>query len=595
MQAGGEPEESRLSQLFGEQQGVLERNFQPRTVDQADLAREKELSEAQMLFDVAGTALAFATPGSTTMSPAQRLAQAATETQLFDKIGARAATQFASEKADKETIRAEKRDLDLLAFKGAQDQLDRELATPAESRYSFQKINNELIRVDKFTGATSNVYTAGDPSVVKVGDDLVAVDAAVGSAEKIFEGKEKSHTMSPGQQLIDGDGTVIYTAKSEDVIKTVGDYVVNLSDLDDEGNATVLFTKPQNFEVKILNGQLVRYLPGEEHNAEAIFGDAGSETEPEYMVVTDVSSGVKQYVDGSTVAGRAAVVAATNKNKKAGSTIFTVGKLAADKTPTGLAFNTGDAIVLSFDGGRTYTNEQGASTPIPSGSVPVSDMIASGIIKQKRVAARAGDALKDFNATMSNGMAVDSAGTLIGDDMIGYLRDADEAALNGTGPMAKFASFIDATAGSLFGVKFGEATQRDKQFLRALTQMTKTALVLNPRFPVAELNKVEALYPDVDSFFVNPESEVNKLRELKAIALAQYRNNLERLAEGSLSTEIVGKIQSNQHELNRLLTYLSPVDVRVVSSAGSAGSRNASIADLKKRIRDKRKTATVSD
>jgi hypothetical protein len=125
--------------------------------------------------------------------------------------------------------------------------------------------------------------------------------------------------------------------------------------------------------------------------------------------------------------------------------------------------------------------------------------------------------------------------------------------------------------------------------------MTKTALVLNPRFPVAELNKVEALYPDVDSFFVNPESEVNKLRELKAIALAQYRNNLERLAEGSLSTEIVGKIQSNQHELNRLLTYLSPVDVRVVSSAGSAGSRNASIADLKKRIRDKRKTATVSD
>ena len=115
MQDGGDPvEESRLSQLFAEQQGVLNNNFGRAPVDPVDLEREREMNQAQMLFDVAGTALAFATPGSTQMSPAQRLAEAATETQLFDKIGARAQNQMDSEKAGKEARRTEKRDLDLL-------------------------------------------------------------------------------------------------------------------------------------------------------------------------------------------------------------------------------------------------------------------------------------------------------------------------------------------------------------------------------------------------------------------------------------------------------------------------------------------------
>ena len=121
MQEGGEPvEESRLSQLFAEQQGVLNDNFGRAPVDPMDLEREREMNQAQMLFDVAGTALAFATPGSTQMSPAQRLAEAATETKLFDKIGARAQGQLSADQARKNSMRDEKMKMDLLALGSAE-------------------------------------------------------------------------------------------------------------------------------------------------------------------------------------------------------------------------------------------------------------------------------------------------------------------------------------------------------------------------------------------------------------------------------------------------------------------------------------------
>jgi hypothetical protein len=60
-----------------------------RTSDDEYLKKQQDLSKSQMLFDIANTALRFATPGSRQMSPAERLAEAAQETQLLDKIGAR--------------------------------------------------------------------------------------------------------------------------------------------------------------------------------------------------------------------------------------------------------------------------------------------------------------------------------------------------------------------------------------------------------------------------------------------------------------------------------------------------------------------------
>jgi len=68
----------------------------------AQLEEQKNLTQAQMLFDIAGTALAFAAPmqGETAgMSAAERLAMAAQKTQLLPTIGARAQQQLDAKKA----------------------------------------------------------------------------------------------------------------------------------------------------------------------------------------------------------------------------------------------------------------------------------------------------------------------------------------------------------------------------------------------------------------------------------------------------------------------------------------------------------------
>jgi len=68
----------------------------------AQLEEQKNLTQAQMLFDIAGTALAFAGPMQGErpgMSPAERLAMAATQTKLLPTIGARAQQQLDAKKA----------------------------------------------------------------------------------------------------------------------------------------------------------------------------------------------------------------------------------------------------------------------------------------------------------------------------------------------------------------------------------------------------------------------------------------------------------------------------------------------------------------
>jgi hypothetical protein len=68
----------------------------------AQLEEQKKLTQAQMLFDIAGTALAFAGPmqgEQPGMSAAERLAMAATQTKLLPTIGARAQQQLDAKKA----------------------------------------------------------------------------------------------------------------------------------------------------------------------------------------------------------------------------------------------------------------------------------------------------------------------------------------------------------------------------------------------------------------------------------------------------------------------------------------------------------------
>ena len=122
MQAGGDPFAAvpgRLGELARERM-VARQNLMGDPA--ARLQEQKDLTQAQMLFDVANTALAFAGPMQGEprgLSTAERLARAAQQTQLLPTIGARAA-QLGEKKSQ---IAKEKQALQLAALGSAETAL----------------------------------------------------------------------------------------------------------------------------------------------------------------------------------------------------------------------------------------------------------------------------------------------------------------------------------------------------------------------------------------------------------------------------------------------------------------------------------------
>jgi hypothetical protein len=166
---------SGLQSSFDERQSIYNTIIGPQAYDQADIDAERNMTQAQMLFDVAGTALAFATPGDRQMSPGQRLAQAATDTQLFEKIGARAKDQMTTDRGRKKDMRDEKMKIDLMALEGAEAQeLQRAkaLAAAAAKDPTVQQFMNKTTKeLVKYTvGTPDYVEAMNNPNLVLAGD-----------------------------------------------------------------------------------------------------------------------------------------------------------------------------------------------------------------------------------------------------------------------------------------------------------------------------------------------------------------------------------------------------------------------------------------
>lgn len=116
-----------------------------------DPEAQKKQTQAQMLFDIANTALAFSTAGSRPgMSPAERLAEAALETKLFPTIAARTAAQ--NEQQQK---------FDLAALQSAESSLSAKQKAAADYREALLKQGKEyepmIYEVDGQTYGPFNV------------------------------------------------------------------------------------------------------------------------------------------------------------------------------------------------------------------------------------------------------------------------------------------------------------------------------------------------------------------------------------------------------------------------------------------------------
>ncbi len=135
----------------------------------AELEEQKNLTQAQVLFDIAGTALAFAAPMEGErrgMSPAERLAMAASTTKLLPTIGARAQQQLDAKKA----ARKEEQTLDLAALQSAETIQAAESAAAAKYRQKEMELRNQLEKLgpgEKLYDREGNVVASGMGQPIK--------------------------------------------------------------------------------------------------------------------------------------------------------------------------------------------------------------------------------------------------------------------------------------------------------------------------------------------------------------------------------------------------------------------------------------------
>jgi len=315
--------------------------------------------------------------------------------------------------------------------------------------------------------------------------------------------------------------------------------------------------------LKVINDDLVLFNPAD-NSATSVFQAEGAPTKPVFKVIRNMSNQTTRVVDSTTDRGRAAMEAANQANE-GGTQMFTIGNLASDAAPTAKAFAIqGLGNVLSYDGGRTYLDASGQSVSMPTTGVnPLSDTIAYDIAAKQRIALTAGkdlDLMDEQLGIVSKGGTRENP-TSLSSEEAGLMRDAMASARGGTGPYAGFAVFLDNMFGGFVPAarQRYQDTQANRQFLRGLTILGRSALVVNPRFPVAEMEKVGALFPNPDTFFGNPETEANKLVEMKALALQQKRANLQALNGGIQDDKTRQAVQANNFEINRLLGMLATV------------------------------------
>jgi hypothetical protein len=264
----------------------------------ADLEEQKRMSQAQMLFDIAGAGLAFAgeTQGGTA---AERLANALTRTQLTDKIGSRSAGILDAKRAQA----AEDRQLRMASLQGAlsqaqidekarQDllikQADSSTVKPISLSPGSQLVSSEgtLLATNSTTTPKTITLSAGQsvfdeegvliasmpakpitynlspgqaaydekgniiveradkPQVINLAPGAIAYD---GEGVEIARGADKpavTHLLGQNQKLVSADGTVIAQGKETKQTVTLGpgQRVVNVND------GSVIAKGPAKFE-----------------------------------------------------------------------------------------------------------------------------------------------------------------------------------------------------------------------------------------------------------------------------------------------------------------------------------------------------------
>lgn len=317
-----------------------------------------------------------------------------------------------------------------------------------------------------------------------------------------------------------------------------------------------------NIEVREVDGQLVVFdktKPDQEPTV--VFGEA-SVPDPEYRAFTLEQNGkvIQVVEDINTTAGKA-LLAKVNEQQAAGKASNMQRISTATTRPQGYLIPE-KGVFMSYDGGKTYVDDEGVRQNMPGTAQSVSDTISYEVHKTERLRANAIKTLEELDTELI-------AGGDFTEDEQRLVRNAYESARKGTGLWSKVLAGVDAVVGGVTGKKVAVETQDARQFVRMVRVLGRSALSVSPRFAVADLATTEQLFPNEQTLIANPQTEARKLLLLKKEINLEKTRILSKIASGDpISKTDMATFNQKLFEIDRLNKMLGPIDT-IFSNVGT--------------------------
>ena len=323
---------------------------------------------------------------------------------------------------------------------------------------------------------------------------------------------------------------------------------------------------------------------------------------------------LKSIIDVSTADGRAAVEAVNAQNK------LEPGSAAMQRVPTAstrmssffVPSNVEEGVpqvVMSYDGGRTYTGIDGLPRQLPPDAFELSDTTSYNIYARSKQRQQARSWLiENDNALVNNqyfGTAPKDVEGIGNPDVIAAInsgaledikakdkelvRDTLKLVRDGTGVWSSVGAFVNAVVGGTVAPEtisevFAK-TEEGRQFVQLVYVLGRSALASSPRLAVADLQVTGSLFPNPEAIFRNPVTEANKLRSL----MVELNREERRLYELSASPANVSKAQldiaeQKIGEIARLKNLLGPIQAM---GGTDGGVKPGELSDATQALRNK--------
>jgi len=135
-------------------------------------------------------------------------------------------------------------------------------------------------------------------------------------------------------------------------------------------------------------------------------------------------------------------------------------------------------------------------------------------------------------------------------------RSLEEDVIKGTGPFSKFQAGISNVFGPVIEGAIFKDTTDARQQVRIFSQIAKTGLVNNEKFPVKEQEIVQNLLPDPDKFFLDPDTAASNLRELKGFLTTSKSAKIKESKKEKLSSERRADLADQVSKIDELLSLM---------------------------------------